>query len=347
MRISDWSSDVCSSDLNGLRFELRPGSYEIHFIETQAGRGGGSTQMFHPAGGSQGRLGSGTLVWFLTLLFVAAIALLWLTGTGKRWLAPWHLDGQTSEAFVDFPLVEVRPVIASGKAESGTAEIVTFQLTDALRRTGWLRIRSATPEPGSSEDAPPDYRLRSRLYGKGNDLSLAVELVQADNDLVVWTHEVPIRAAARGPDQLAWVSMSLASSRTRLRGAVVERALHGYPDMPAPGYPCVVRTLAFDMDRTAAEYGRLHMWLEQTSAMRPQMSRARTLLARLKQDNLDFHYAPAGDDSPRGVIRLAASAVEQDPNDSMALMDLAFLQLRYGDYQRARANAEQIGRAHV
>src|SRR3546814_15348846 len=83
MRISDWSSDVCSSDL---------------------------------------------------LLFVAAIALLWLTGTGKRWLAPWHLDGQTSEAFVDFPLVEVRPVIASGKAESGTAEIVTFQLTDHLRR---------------------------------------------------------------------------------------------------------------------------------------------------------------------------------------------------------------------
>src|SRR3546814_15369296 len=128
MRISDWSSDVCSSDLNGLRFELRPGSYEIHFIETQAGRGGGSTQMFPPAGGSQGRLGSGTLVWFLTLLFVAAIALLWLTGTGKRWLAPWHLDGQTSEAFVDFPLVEVRPVIASGKAESGTAAIVTFQL---------------------------------------------------------------------------------------------------------------------------------------------------------------------------------------------------------------------------
>src|SRR3546814_4729449 len=98
----------------------------------------------------------------------------------------------------------------------------------------WLRIRSATPEPGSSEDAPPDYRLRSRLYGKGNDLSLAVELVQADNDLVVWTHEVPIRAAARGPDQLAWVSMSLASSLTRLRGPVVERALHGYPDMPAP-----------------------------------------------------------------------------------------------------------------
>src|SRR3546814_2846427 len=71
------------------------------------------------------------------------------------------------------------------------------------------------------------------------------------------------------------------------------------------------------------------------------MSRARTLLARLKQDNLDFHYDPAGDDSPRGVIRLAASAVEQDPNDSMALMDLAFLQLRYGDYQRARANAER------
>src|SRR3546814_21052945 len=102
--------------------------------------------MFPPAGGSQGRLGSGTLVWFLTLLFVAAIALLWLTGTGKRWLAPWHLDGQTSEAFVDFPLVEVRPVIASGKAESGTAEIVTFQLTDALRRTGWLRIRSARSE---------------------------------------------------------------------------------------------------------------------------------------------------------------------------------------------------------
>src|SRR3546814_7358384 len=66
--------------------------------------------------------------------------------------------------------------------------------------------------------------------------------------------------------------------------------------MPAPGYPCVVRTLAFDMDRTAAEYGRLHMCLEQTIAMRPQMSRARTLLARLKQDNLDFHYAPAGDD---------------------------------------------------
>src|SRR3546814_13692459 len=95
----------------------------------------------------------------------------------------------------------------------------TFQLTDALRRTGWLRIRSATPEPGSSEDAPPDYRLRSRLYGKGNDLSLAVELVQADNDLVVWTHEVPIRAAARGPDHLAWVSMSLASSLNRLRGA--------------------------------------------------------------------------------------------------------------------------------
>src|SRR3546814_11829771 len=92
------------------------------------------------------------------------------------------------------------------------------------------------------------------------------------------------------------------------------------------------------MDRTAAEYGRLHMCLEQTIAMRPQMSRARTLLARLKQDNLDFHYDPAGDDSPRGVIRLAASAVEQDPNDSMALMDLAFLQLRYGDYQRARAN---------
>src|SRR3546814_5075315 len=81
--------------------------------------------------------------------------------------------------------------------------MVMFRLTDALRRTGWLRIRSATPEPGSSEDAPPDYRLRSRLYGKGNDLSLAVELVQADNDLVVWTHEVPIRAAARGPDQLA------------------------------------------------------------------------------------------------------------------------------------------------
>src|SRR3546814_10098559 len=76
---------------------------------------------------------------------------------------------------------------------------------------------------GSSEDAPPDYRLRSRLYGKGNDLSLAVELVQADNDLVVWTHEVPIRAAARGPDQLARVSMSLASSLTSLRGPVVER----------------------------------------------------------------------------------------------------------------------------
>src|SRR3546814_16042058 len=94
--------------------------------------------------------------------------------------------------------------------------------------------------------------------------------------------------------------MSLASSLTRLRGPVVERALHGYPDMPAPGYPCVVRTLAFDMDRTAAEYGRLHMCLEQTIAMRPQMSRARTLLARLKQDNLDFQYAPAGDDRPRG-----------------------------------------------
>src|SRR3546814_19171334 len=81
-----------NAPVNGLRFELRPGSYEIHFIETQAGRGGGSTQMFPPAGGSQGRLGSGTLVWFLTLLFVAAIALHWLTGTGKRWLAPWHLD---------------------------------------------------------------------------------------------------------------------------------------------------------------------------------------------------------------------------------------------------------------
>src|SRR3546814_15311111 len=61
-----------NAPVNGLRFELRPGSYEIHFIETQAGRGGGSTQMFPPAGGSQGRLGSGTLVWFLTLLFVAA-----------------------------------------------------------------------------------------------------------------------------------------------------------------------------------------------------------------------------------------------------------------------------------
>src|SRR3546814_19878179 len=134
--------------------------------------------MFPPAGGSQGRLGSGTLVWFLTLLFVAAIALLWLTGTGKRWLAPWHLDGQTSEAFVDFPLVEVRPVIASGKAESGTAEIVTFQLTDALRRTGWLLIRSATPAHGSSEDAPPDYRLRYRLYGTGNDRSWAVDMVR-------------------------------------------------------------------------------------------------------------------------------------------------------------------------
>src|SRR3546814_10616078 len=103
--------------------------------------------MFPPAGGSQGRLGSGTLVWFLTLLFVAAIALLWLTGTGKRWLAPWHLDGQTSEAFVDFPLVEVRPVIASGKAESGTAEIVTFKLTDDMRRTG--RSEAHTSEPQS------------------------------------------------------------------------------------------------------------------------------------------------------------------------------------------------------
>src|SRR3546814_1466322 len=101
-------------------FRSRPGSYEIHFIETPAGRGGGSTQMFPPAGGSQGRLGSGTLVWSLTLLFVAAIALLWLTGTGKRWLAPWHLDGQTSEAFVDFPLVEVRPVISS---EEHTSEL--------------------------------------------------------------------------------------------------------------------------------------------------------------------------------------------------------------------------------
>src|SRR3546814_20167875 len=89
------------------------------------------------------------------------------------------------------------------------------------------------------------------------------------------------------------------------------------------------------MDRTAAEYGRLHMCLEQTIAMRPQMSRARTLLARLKQDNLDFHYAPAGDDSPRGVIRLAASAVEQDPNDSIDLMDPALLPLRYGDSHRA------------
>src|SRR3546814_15424483 len=115
MRISDWSSDVCSSDL---------------------------------------------------LLFVAAIALLWLTGTGKRWLATWHLDGQTSEAFVDFPLVEVRPVIASGKAESGTAEIVTFHLTDALRRNGWLGIRSAMPEPGPSVDQQPDHPWRARHSGK-------------------------------------------------------------------------------------------------------------------------------------------------------------------------------------
>src|SRR3546814_20344822 len=84
--------------------------------------GGGSLLWFPPAGGSQGGLWSVTLVWFLPLLFGAAIALLWLTGTGKRWLAPWHLAGQASEAFVDFPLVEVRPVIASGKAESGTAE---------------------------------------------------------------------------------------------------------------------------------------------------------------------------------------------------------------------------------
>src|SRR3546814_15048868 len=135
--------------------------------------------------------------------------------------------------------------------------------------------------------------------------------------------------------------MSLASSLTRLRGLEVERALHGYPDMPAPGYPCVVRTLAFDMDRTAAEYGRLHMCLEQTIAMRPQMSSARTLLARPKQDNLDFHYATAGDDSPRGGIRLAASAGAQVPNQSMALIGTRFLQPRYAAWMCQRGNTDR------
>src|SRR3546814_14275845 len=116
----------------------------------------------------------------------------------------------------------------------------TFQLTDALRRTGWLRIRSATPEPGSSEDAPPDYRLRSRLYGKGNDLSLAVELVQADHDLVIWTHEVPIRSGARGPDQVTSGSLTLANSLTRPRGPVVVPPVPFSPDIPAPCSPSVL-----------------------------------------------------------------------------------------------------------
>src|SRR3546814_10860770 len=36
MRISDWSSDVCSSDLNGDGFASERGVYDVRFIDTVA-----------------------------------------------------------------------------------------------------------------------------------------------------------------------------------------------------------------------------------------------------------------------------------------------------------------------
>src|SRR3546814_3474302 len=85
-------------------------------------------------------------------------------------ISDWSSDVCSSDLLRDFPLLDIQPISAQpGSNDGSTANFLTFQMTDAIRRSGWVRVRSS-PAAGqrSPRPDPADYQLGGRLYRTGD-----------------------------------------------------------------------------------------------------------------------------------------------------------------------------------
>ena len=340
-----------TASVSGLRLELRHGSYEIHFVEASRHQGGKKV-----AGAAGARLATSKSFvrslrhlpgWGWALLLVMAIVgALTAGGWTRGFLAPWYLDSENSANAEDaeFPLLDISPVVNGqpGTESDDFASFLTFRLTDAIRRSGWIKVRSASAaDQRLPYDVKADFQLRSRVYTHDDGDVLSMELVDLDEGLIIWTRDVPLkRGADKSVTGIQPILVGLASSLVAPGGVIAERMLQKDEDAGRQSdYSCMIQAFEFKTRRSASGYEAARGCLLAVLKSNPRQSRAWALLAELEQDNVDFRYKGSKAGSSAEAMTMARRAVDIGPRDAMARYVLAFLQYRAGDYVHARENA--------
>ncbi len=338
--------------VDGLRFDLRPGGYEIHFVET----GRLDAADWQTSAGGLGRIRSlvaGVLfrpqTAFVFLAAMLAAASLVIMGAEGNWMAPWGPNGgiAAGDAIEDFPLLNIQPVIVSepGGDQSVMGNLLTSRMTDAVHRSGWVRLRSfptSRPMDGSKTEEP-DFHLRSRLDRAGSNSVLLIELVDAHEGLTLWTHSFPITAEPGGGiANLDRILAVLVSSVIDPGGVVADRMLRRLPGTtPLPGYTCLLYAADFKSRRSVAAFELVQDCLKRTLKAQPRLAKGWAWAALLDQDDIDFNYSGRGPRPPTTAMEIATYAIDLDPDDAFARYALAFLQYRAGNYRQARGNVSK------
>lgn len=351
-----------NQSVSGIRFELRPGNYEIFFVEAAiADESAGSKNKITEAGLpvidadvdasepdpdsiAHSELKKMGVSWLVFGLALVAIALVLMIGMSHHWFTPWGQKDNGAYEISNFPLIDVqRPTVDSNDADANSmANYMQLRITDAIRRGGWVRVKSTyAPHTPLAHDMPANYVLRGKLYREDGQLMLAAELIDNDDALIVWTHNIVMsvhRDAHIDPEER--ILGSLVNVLVEPGGIIAERELQKQQSVaPLPGYPCLVLAADFKSDRNATAYDQIRSCLQRTLDLKPRLARATALLAELELDNVDFNYASERKSSLRHALKLAVKAVAQDPGDAVARSILALLQFRAGDHGRARVNA--------
>ena len=332
----------------GLRFELRPGSYEILFVKSHsiAKSPSGRMEVWRRRVGDRIRTMSRS--WLVG--GAAACALLAIAAVGGA----SKLDGTFDQLFKldadqqvqPLPLVEVASISRLDfQDESGLASLIAVRITDALRRSGWARVRAApTGKNTPGAEAPSaDYLLRGKLYQQNGKAMLSLELVDNADQLVVWTATDALAGMTGNViGNLDTILARMVSEVIDPGGVIPERLYRlATSGKPMPGYTCMLAAAMFRVQRSVEGYRDVHACLQHTLELQPRLSKAWALAALIDQDDIHFNYSGQKRQASPRPLEWANHAVLLDPTDAYSRSALSVLQYGVGDNRRAVENARQ------
>lgn len=333
----------------GLRFELRSGSYEILFVKSHS-------TVKSPPGRMQiwrtrivDRIRSMPRPW-LVVGASGAFALLALAAIGEAEDRTGALDRLFAHApeqqIQPLPLVEVASVSSLNfQGESGLASLTSIRITDALRRSGWVRVRAAPAgRNAKGEDVPPaDFLLRGKLYQQNGKVMLSLELVDNADQLVVWTAtDSLVGTTGNVTGNLDTILARLVSGVVDPGGVIPERNYRlATSGRPMPGYTCMLAAAMFRVQRSVKGYHDVHDCLQRTVELQPRLSKAWALAALIDQDDVHFKYSGQQRKASSRPLEWANHAVLLDSTDAYSRSALSLLQYGAGDHRRAVENARQ------
>ena len=335
-----------SRPVDGLRFELRPGGYEIHFIETENGSFAEPPAVQISAAPSRRfslfspeRRKRHAVAGVFLLLCAVLLAPLFAGG----FLVPWGANGVRAYSEIeDPPMVALQPVAPSPQdgVDANLADWLTSRITGALLGSEWVWVRpmDVALEAGA---ALPDYELRNRVFVRDKQLFLALEMVDVKAGMTIWTQTAPLEKDAGGAIvNIDDILAALVSQAIEPGGAITTRVMQGeHGDRPRPGYSCLLYVTNFWFDRTGNRFDVADKCVRRTLAINPRFAHAWGALAMLEYADNDFNYSGKGAGGDDRAWKAISTAVLLDTDSAFLRSIASYIDFRRADYAQASASA--------